>query len=114
MSKKVVKLNQKDIQNIVENILKEQDDWRGSEDPEIRDLASMSPEEQPGFEDYEGQDDVDNADLSPDDSDNEKVAGGDPDGIPLKLAKDPNGNFFIFKDDGTMDSTAYMGKVTKQ
>jgi len=114
MSKRVVKLNQQDIQSIVSKIIKEQEEWKGSTDPEIMALGKQDPEEQPGFEDHEDQNDIDNSDLSPDDSDNEEVAGGDSDGIPLKLAKDPNGNFFIFKDDGTMDSSAYMGKVTKQ
>ena len=113
MSKKVIKLTQEDIQNIVENIIKEQE-WKGSTDPEIMQLGQQGAEEIPGADDYESSQDMDQYDLSPDNSDNEKLAMGDENGTPLKLAKDPEGNFFIFKDDGTIDDSAYMGKVTKK
>jgi hypothetical protein len=113
MSKKVIKLTEKDIQNIVENIIKEQE-WKGSTDPEIMQLGQQGSEEIPGADDYDSEKDLDQSDLSPDSSDNEKLAMGDDNGVPLKLAKDPDGNFFIFKDDGTIDDSAYMGKVTKK
>ena len=108
MSKKVIKLTQKDINAIVENIIKESDEWKGSMDPEIMQLGQVGAEEIPG-----GDEEV--ADLSPDSSDNESLADTSSEsGVPLKLAKGPNGEFFIFKDDGSLDDSAYVGKVTKK
>jgi|TARA_B100001093_G_C26741591_1_gene976934 hypothetical protein len=74
---KVVKIKESDIKKLVLDVLKEQEDYQGSEDPEIKDLAKQSPEE-----------------LS---SEN---------GVPLRLAKDEEGNFYVFQDDGSEDPKA--------
>ena len=103
-----------DIQQMVEKIIKEQE-WKGSEDPEIMQLG------QTGAEEYGTDDsDIDPEDLAPvdepsDDIENDEKELGDPDGIPLKLGKDEEGNFFIFKDvDPESGENPYVGKVSKK
>lgn len=83
---KIIKLSQKELENIVENIVKEQE-WKGSTDPEIMQLGQQGPEEIPGGDEY---DDV--VDDEPETSEN---------GVPVRLAKDEQGNFYVVQDDGT-------------
>ena len=95
---KTIKLKMSDIQRMVGNVIKEQEEWKGSTDPEIMALGQQGPEE--------GGDDnteVDPEDLKPvdepsDDIENDEEEMGDPDGIPLKLGKDDKGNYYILKD----------------
>ena len=42
---KVVKIKESDIKKLVLDVLKEQEEYQGSDDPEIRDLAKQGPEE---------------------------------------------------------------------
>lgn len=79
---KVVKLKQEDLQKIVENIVKEQEEWKGSMDPEIMQMGQQGPEE---FGDEP-------EDHGPED---------DSTAIPLRLGKDEQGNYFVFQDDGS-------------
>jgi len=69
---KVIKLKQSDIQKIVENILKENEEWKGSTDPEIMQLGQQGPEEAPGADEYEAQ-------------------------VELSLGQDADGNFYVMK-----------------
>lgn len=69
---KVIKLKQSDIQKIVENILKENEEWKGSTDPEIMQLGQQGPEEVPGADEYEAQ-------------------------VELSLGQDADGNFYVMK-----------------
>jgi hypothetical protein len=71
---KVVKIKQSDIKKIVLDVLKEQEEYKGSEDPEIRDLAKQGPEE-----------------------------FSSENGVPLRLGKDEDGNYYVFQDDGSDD-----------
>ena len=83
---KIVKLKQEDLVKLVENIVKEQE-WKGSTDPDIMQLGQQGPEEIPGVDQYD------------DTEDNEKETDGE--GVPLRLGKDDQGNYFVFQDDGS-------------
>ena len=83
---KTIKLTQEDLERIVENIIKEQE-WKGSTDPEIMQLGQQGPEEIPGGDQYD--DEID---------DDPKT---DESGVPLQLAKDENGNYYVINDDGS-------------
>jgi hypothetical protein len=93
---KIVKLTQKDIQNLVEGIINEQGDWTTD------DMNLGGPEEQPGFSDYEDQEDLEKDDE----------VQGEP--VELQLAKDEDGNFYIFKkgEEGATDTL--IGTVKKK
>lgn len=82
---KVIKLKQEDLVRIVENIVKEQE-WKGSMDPEIMQLGQTGVEELPGGDEYD--------DMKDDEKDTSN------DGVPLTLAKDENGNYYVIQDDG--------------
>ena len=96
---KTIKIKMADIERMVGKIVKEQEEWKGSTDPEIMALGQQGAEEL-GTDDS----DIDPEDLAPvdepsDDIENDEKELGDPDGIPLKLGKDEEGNFYVFKDD---------------
>jgi len=96
---------------MVESIVKEQEEWKGSTDPEIMALGQQGPEEL-GTDDPE---DLSAVDEPSDDVEDDEKELGDPDGIPLKLGKDEEGNFFIFKDiDPESGENPYVGKVSKK
>lgn len=82
---KTIKISQEDLERIVENIVKEQE-WKGSTDPEIMQLGQQGPEEIPGGDEY--------------DDSTDQIDDTDTDGIPLRLGKDPDGNFYVIRDDG--------------
>lgn len=82
---KVIKLKQGDLEKIVENIVKEQE-WKGSTDPEIMQLGQTGSDELSGDE-YDDMEDEDK-----DTAEN---------GIPVRLAKDDNGNYYVIQDDGS-------------
>jgi len=42
---KTIKVTMTDIQRMVESIVKEQEEWKGSTDPEIMALGQQGPEE---------------------------------------------------------------------
>lgn len=112
---KTIKVKMADIERMVGKIVKEQEEWEGSTDPEIMALGQQGAEEL-GTDDS----DIDPEDLAPvdepsDDIENDEKELGDPDGIPLKLGKDEEGNFFIFKDvDPESGENPYVGKVSKK
>lgn len=81
---KVIKLKEEDIKRIVENIVNEQE-WKGSTDPEIMQLGQTSGDEL-------------SSDAYDDMEDDEKDT--DESGVPLRLAKDENGNYYVIQDDG--------------
>ena len=66
---KVIKLKQSDIEKIVESILQE-NEWKGSTDPEIMQLGQVGAEEVSGEED----------DMS---------------SLELSLGQDEQGNFYV-------------------
>ena len=100
---KTIKVTMTDIQRMVESIVKEQEEWKGSTDPEIMALSQQGPE------------DLSAVDEPSDDVEDDEKELGDPDGIPLKLGKDEEGNFFIFKDiDPESGENPYVGKVSKK
>lgn len=80
---KTIKISQEDLERIVESVIKEQE-WKGSTDPEIMQLGQQGPEEIPGGDQYD--DDMDD-DPNTDES-----------GVPLRLAKDEDGNYYAIKD----------------
>jgi hypothetical protein len=112
---KTIKVKMTDIQRMVESIVKEQEEWKGSTDPEIMALGQQGPEEL-GTDDSDVNDeDLDTVDEPSDDIESDEKELGDPDGIPLKLGKDEEGNFFIFKDvDPESGENPYVGKVSKK
>ena len=81
---KVIKLKEEDLKRIVENIVNEQE-WKGSTDPEIMQLGQTSGDEL-------------SSDAYDDMEDDEKDT--DESGVPLRLAKDENGNYYVIQDDG--------------
>jgi hypothetical protein len=81
---KVIKLKQEDLERIVGNIVKEQE-WKGSTDPEIMQLGQTGGDELSNDE----YDDMEDSEKDTDES-----------GIPLRLAKDENGNYYVIQDDG--------------
>ena len=81
---KTIKISQEDLERIVENIVKEQE-WKGSTDPEIMRLGQQGPEEIPGADQYD-----DEEDQNPETSDS---------GIPVRLGKDEEGNYYVIQDD---------------
>ncbi len=66
---KVIKLKQSDIEKIVESILQE-NEWKGSTDPEIMQLGQVGAEEVSGEED-------------------------DTSSLELSLGQDEQGNFYV-------------------
>jgi hypothetical protein len=82
---KTIKISQKDLERIVENIVKEQE-WKGSTDPEIMQLGQQGPEEIPGADQYD-----DSEDQKPETSNG---------GTPVKLGKDEEGNYYVIQDNG--------------
>lgn len=68
---KVVKLKQSDIEKIVESILQE-NEWKGSTDPEIMQLGQVGAEEVSGEEDSSSS-------------------------LELSLGQDEQGNFYVMK-----------------
>lgn len=80
---KVIKITQKDIQRIVENIVKEDREWKGSEDPEIMALGQMGAEE------------------IPNDEPEDKEEPTKEEGKEINLAQNPyTGEYFVVQDDG--------------
>lgn len=69
---KVIKLKQSDIEKIVESIIKENQEWQGSEDPEIRQMGQVGAEEVPGEEEDQAS-------------------------VELALGQDDQGNFYVIK-----------------
>lgn len=82
---KTIKLTQEDLENIVENIIKEQE-WKGSTDPEIMQLGQQGPEEIPGADRYSDSED-----------DSEETTDS---GTPIRLGKDEDGNYYAIHDSG--------------
>ena len=83
---KTIKLTQEDLEKIVENIVQEQE-WKGSTDPEIMQLGQQGPEEIPGADQYD--DSQDDSDITTDS------------GTPVRLGQDDKGNFYVIHDDGS-------------
>ena len=82
---KVIKLTQQDLEKIVQNIVNEQE-WKGSTDPEIMQLGQVGPEEIPGGDSYD-----DSEDGNP---------STDPNGKPIELAINPvTGEYFAVPDE---------------
>lgn len=88
---KVIKLKQEDLEKLVQDVINEQEEWKGSTDPEIMQMGQEGPEEM-GDEP-------------------ESVEMSDEDGVPLRLGKDDKGNYFVFKDDGSESPTVFQ--ITK-
>ena len=82
---KTIKLTQEDLEKIVGNIVKEQEEWKGSTDPEIMALGQQGSDEIPGGDEYDAEND-----MEPKDG-----------GIPIRLGKDDNGNYYAIQDDGS-------------
>jgi hypothetical protein len=89
---KVVKLTEEDLKKMVQTIIEDQD-WKGSTDPEIMQLGQQGPEELDGSDEY--------------DDDRDDIDATSNDGIPLALAKDEQGNYFVFQDDGSENPKVY-------
>lgn len=82
---KIIKLNQKDLEKIVENILKEQE-WKGSTDPEIMALGQKGSDETSGGDEYNDSED--------------EHSETDPNGKPIELAINPvTGEYFAVPDE---------------
>jgi|SaaInl85LU_5_DNA_1037374.scaffolds.fasta_scaffold29113_2 hypothetical protein len=100
---KIVKLKQSDISKIVSNIIKEEgNSWA------MDDMNLGGPEEQPGFSDYEDQQDLEPEDNDQEGNDQEDNEGGND----VRLAKDPDGNYYTipYGADGKPDLTK-IGKL---
>jgi len=89
---KVIKLKQVDLEKLVQDVINEQEEWKGSTDPEIMQMGQQGPEEI--GDEPESDDEM-----------------GDEDGVPLRLGKDEQGNYFVFKDDGSDSPTVF--KINK-
>jgi hypothetical protein len=87
---KVIKLKQEDLEKLVQDVINEQEEWKGSTDPEIMQMGQQGPEEM---------------------GDEPESVESDEDGVPLKLGKDDKGNYFVFKDDGSETPTVF--KINK-
>lgn len=112
---KTIKVKMTDIQRMVEKIVNEQEEWKGSTDPEIMDLGQQGPEEFSNDTSDVDTDDLEPVDEPSDDIEKDEKEMGDPDGVPLKLGKDEEGNFFIFKDvDPESGENPFVRKVSKK
>ena len=90
---KVIKLNEKDIQKLVEGIIKE-----GNDSWVLDDMNTNITPEEMGADDYEAQQSYQNGEFD----DEEETSGPE---VELQLAKDEEGNFYVFKkgDNGEND-----------
>ncbi len=96
---KVIKLKQEDLEKLVQDVINEQEEWKGSTDPEIMQMGQEGPEEM--------GDEPESAEMG----DEPESAESDEDGVPLRLGKDDKGNYFVFKDDGSESPTVF--KINK-
>tara|TARA_R110001606_G_scaffold352696_1_gene503115 strand:- start:11797 stop:12066 length:270 start_codon:yes stop_codon:yes gene_type:complete len=87
---KVIKLKQEDLEKLVQDVIKEQEEWKGSTDAEIMQMGQQGPEEL--GDEPEGTD-------------------SDEDGVPLRLGKDDKGNYYVFQDDDS--ETPKIFKINK-
>jgi hypothetical protein len=79
---KVIKLKQKDLEKLVQDVINEQEEWKGSTDPDIMQLGQQGPEE-----------------MGDEPDTIEKLS--DPNGTPLRLGTDDDGNHYVVQDDGS-------------
>ena len=61
---KVIKLKQEDLEKLVQDVINEQEEWKGSTDPEIMQMGQEGPEEM---------------------GDEPESVESDEDGVPLRL-----------------------------